>query len=176
MKRFAFVEATPFIEFIKTNEKKLLGCTLKKFHTLYWPEQNWTMKSEKPVVLEIDNYCVAIHYFVPSDIEIFVEKKEIAETNNAFSDMMNIRNEVYDYYEEEFGRGVKKERIENCVINRIEVERFSESFEIEPTTGKVRPDGGDYFSTIRIYLDSGLVLCLCGAESICDGYIYVWCE
>lgn len=176
MKNFNFVEAIPFINFIKANENKLIGSKLKKLHTLYWPQQSYEHMTDEPIVMEIDDYCVCICYFVPSDIEIFVGKKKEIEKSQTFLNVMNIRNIVHDYYDEEFGVGVKKELIENCVINKIEVERFTEAFECNPITEEVRPDGGDYFSTIRIYLDSGVILCLCGAESICDGYTYIWCE
>ena len=82
---------------------------------------------------------------------------------------------MIDYYDEELELGEEKHLIENCVITDIQIERFSYEFECD-IQGNIRPEGGDYFSTIRLYLDSGKVLCFRGADSICDGYIEIWCE
>ena len=70
----------------------------------------------------------------------------------------------------------KKEEIENCKIIGVTVDRFSHAFECNPCTGEMRPEGGDYFSTIRLFLDSGTTLCFCGEDSISDGYMDMWCE
>ena len=176
MKKYHFKEATPFIAFIEKYKSQIIGNTLNKLHTLYWPEPNWRTMSDETVILEIGNVCVSIDYFIPSDIEIRVGSKNLFEADKYYSEVMNLRNTFIDYFGEEFGRGIKKELIENRVIEAIEIERFSEAFEINPCTEEIRPDGGDYFSTIRVRLDSNVTLCFCGAESICDGYIYVWCE
>ncbi len=61
-------------------------------------------------------------------------------------------------------------------IAGIEVERFSEAFECEPSSGAVRPAGGDYFSTIRLVFRNGRKLCICGDDAEADGYTVVWAE
>ena len=109
-------------------------------------------------------------------MELVIGTKEELVKDQEVADIVNIRGQVYDYYCEEFGRGIKKELIENCKIVDIQVNRFSEAFECNGATGEMRPDGGDYFSTIRICLDSGGSLCLCGVDSITDGYVEVWYE
>lgn len=176
MNTYSFMEAAPLLKFIDENKKCIIGCALKQFHTEYWPEHGRRSLSDIPVVLELENYCIAINYLIYSDIEIVIGTKDKLERNEAIADVINIRNVIHDYYSEEFECGIKKELIENCKIVDIQIERFSEAFECNGATGEMRPDGGDYFSTIRLYLDSGVVLCLCGVDSITDGYVEVWCE
>lgn len=178
MDKYKFMEAQPFIDFIEKHNNELINHTIEKFDVLYWPNKKKEYKiiSEYPVIFHMDNFCILVNYFVFSDVEVIVGKKEELENIDNALNVINIRYEVHDYYNEEFGRGIKKEFIEGCKITNIEIERFSEAFEVNPCTGEMRPDGGDYFSTIRIYLDSGIILCICGVDSITDGYISVWCE
>ena len=176
MKTYSFTEATMLMNFIDENKENIIGCVLKQFHTKYWPQYGRRSLSDIPVVLELPNCCIAINYLIYSDIEIVIGTKDELERNEEIANVINIRNEIIDYYSEEFEMGVKKELIESCKIVDIQIERFSEAFECNGATGEMRPDGGDYFSTIRIYLDSGVVLCLCGVDAISDGYVEVWCE
>ena len=125
--------------------------------------------------LELEEYCVVVNYLIQSDIELVVGKKEEIVNIQDVAHIVNIRNVIHDYYSEEFERGIKKNLIENCKIVDIQVDRFSEAFECN-TNGDIRPAGGDYFSTIRITMDSGVILCLCGVDSITDGYVEVWYE
>lgn len=172
MKKYNFIEAEPLIQFIQTHQNKIIGKTLKKFYTEYWPEENLASSSCEAVVLEIDEYCIDLHYHFPSDITITVGQKEEIEQYQWKKMIIDIRNDIENY----FDYGVKKELIEGCKIESIEIKHFSHAFECNPVTGEMRPDGGDYFSTIKLNLDSGKALCFCGASSICDGYIEIWCE
>ncbi len=176
MKEYDFTEATPLLSFLEMYQEKIVGKRLKNFYTNYWPDYGHRSLSEYPIVFELEGYFVEISYFVPSDMGILIGTKEELEQNKDIKDIINIKNRLIDYYNEEFARGVKKEEIENCKITGIEVECFSSAFECNPCTGEMRPEGGDYFSTIRIHLDSGIALCFCGADSILDGYIEIWCE
>lgn len=176
MHSYNFIEAKPLLDFIEKNKDKIIGHTLKKLHTEYWPDCGRVSLSDNDVVLELDDYCIVINYLIISDIQITVGSKEDVSQNQETAKIINYRNVIQDYYAAEFERGVKKELIEERRIEKIEIERFSESFECNASTGKTRPDGGDYFSDIRLYLDSGLMLCLCAADSTMDGYIELWCE
>lgn len=176
MRKYSFTEATPLIEFLEKYQNKIVGSHLKNFYIDFWPDYESYSLSCNPVVLELDDFFVVIHYLIPSDMDIVIGTKEEVSQNKDVAGMINIKNELVDYYNEEFSRGVKKEEIENCKITKIDVKRFSHEFECNPVTGEMRPEGGDYFSTIHLYLDSGTVLCFCGADSITDGYIEVWCE
>ena len=66
---------------------------------------------------------------------------------------------------------VKDTRIED-----FEIERFSEEYEINPSSGTVRPYGGDYFKKITFNLSNGKKLCICAEDSETDGYCDIWTE
>ena len=176
MNTYSFTEATPLLQFIEENKTSIIGSTLKYLHTEYWPELGRSSLSDIPVVFEFENYCIVINYLIYSDMELIIGKKEELVKDRDVEFLVNIRDRRYDYYSEEFERGINKELIENCKIVDIQVDRFSEAFECNGATGEMRPDGGDYFSTVRVCLDSGIVLCLCGVDSITDGYVEVWYE
>lgn len=174
MWKIQFIEATPFIEFIEKNKNKIVGHILKELYTDYWPRKSRRMMSDRSFILKIDDFFVMIKYLIPSDIELAIgSEKEIVQVDKC--GMLQIKNELQDYYNEEFDDGVRKELIEGRIITGIDIERFSEEFECN-SQGETRPTGGDYFSAIRIHLDSGTTLCLCGDDAIADGYIRFWCE
>ena len=172
---YYFTEASSLIEFIEKNKKSIIGCTLKQFHTEFWPQYNRESISDRPVILEMEYLCVAIDYRVTSSISLLVGLKEDIKKDEEVASIINLRNRMEDYYNEEFGEGIEKGKIEDCKIADIQIEHFSTAFECN-TDGDIRPNGGDYFSTIRICLDSGVKLCLRGAAAIIDGYVEIWCE
>ena len=174
MKEYHFIEAEPLVQFIKRNQTEIIGHTLKNLYTEYWPDKGRYVISDMPVIIEMDNCIWIVNYFVPSDIHIKVCKKAEIEDEDE-KRILTIKDEIIDYYGEEFNLGEEKQMIENCILSDIKIERFSSEFEYN-IQGDVRPNGGDYFSTIRLYLNSGKVLCFCGADSILDGYIEIWCE
>lgn len=177
MKTYHFIKAEPLLAFIEKYREKIVGQTLKHFDSDLWLlANNQHHSSDEPVILELDDYYIAIYYFLTSDLKICIGKKEEIEKDRKVAYTMGWRSYVFDYYGEEFGVGEKKELIEGCKVIDITVERFSTAFECDAVTGKMRPDGGDYFSTIRIYLDSGKKICLCGESALCDGYVSIWCE
>ena len=175
MNTYSFTEATPLLKFVEANKKHIIGSKLKRLHIQYWPNHGRNSLNEIPVVLEFENYCIAVNYLIYSDMELLIGTKGELVKDQILAAVVNIRNEVHDYFSEEFGCGIQKELIENCKIVDIQIERFSDAFEYN-TNGDIRPSCGDYFSAIRICLDSGISLCLCGVDSITDGYIEVWCE
>ena len=176
MREYCFTEATPFIEFLDKYQSKIIGTQLKNLYIDSWHSYGQRVWSDQPVVLELDNCFVVINYFIPSDISILVGTKNEVLRDKDVNKMIHRKDQFFDYCGREFGFGVKPEEIKNCRITETEVEKFSSAFECNPSTGAGRPDGGDYFSTIRLYLDSGATLCFCGADSMDDGYIQVWCK
>lgn len=175
MRTYHFTEAEHLTTFIKENKEKILGCCLHQLYTDYWPCHQRTSISDIPVVIVLSDYYLIIKYLIPSDIEITIGTKDEIVKDDEIAHVISLKNDMVDYYCEEFGDGIKKELIENCKIEDIQVERFSDAFECN-TNGDMRPKDGDYFSTIRVFLDSGKVLCFCGADSVLDGYIEIWCE
>ena len=61
-----------------------------------------------------------------------------------------------------------------CKVADITIERFSEEFEINGTTGETRPNGGDYFKTITVHIENGSRFYICGRDARDDGYLDVW--
>ena len=49
-------------------------------------------------------------------------------------------------------------------------------YEINPSSGTVRPDGGDYFKKITFNLSNIKKLCICAEDSETDGYCNIWTE
>ena len=42
--------------------------------------------------------------------------------------------------------------VDNARIENFEIERFTEEYEINPSSGTVRPEGGEYFKKITLNL------------------------
>lgn len=175
MKVLQFYEATPLIDFIEQHRSDIIGHTLTELFTFFWPYRNRRVMSDEPIIFKLDNCFLVVNYLIYSDMEIVVCSEEELENDRTCAHLLHIKNEVCNYYDDEFGDGEKKDQIEGRTIVGIAVERFSEAFEYN-TAGDMRPAGGDYFSTIRLHLDSGKTLCFCGCDSITDGYNEIWCE
>ena len=84
---------------------------------------------------------------------------------------LNIQEKEFDNDSFKLDLDVKNARIED-----FEIERFSEEYEINPSSGTVRPDGGDYFKKITFNLSNGKKLCICAEDSETDGYCDIWIE
>ena len=84
---------------------------------------------------------------------------------------LNIQEKEFDNDNFKLDLDVKNARIED-----FEIERFSEEYEINPSSGTVRPDGGDYFKKITFNLSNGKKLCICAEDSETDGYCDIWTE
>ena len=175
MKAYHFTEAENLITFIEENKEKIIGRCLRQLFVEWWPCYQQENISDIPVVIGLSDCYLIIDYVIPSDMVITVGSKDEIFKDDRAAHVIGIKNCLVDYYCEEFGDGIEKELIENCKIVDIQVERFSDAFEYN-IHGDMRPQGGDYFPTIRVFLDSGKVLCFCGASAILDGYIEIWCE
>ena len=66
--------------------------------------------------------------------------------------------------------------ITNSRIEGFEIERFSDEYEINPSSCTVRPQGGDYFREITFKLSNGKQLFICAQDSVTDGHCDVWAE
>ncbi|MBR3362179.1 MAG: hypothetical protein IKG39_12640 [Lachnospiraceae bacterium] len=176
MTKFEFLEATPLIDFVEKNKSKIIGHTLTGFYMDIWPAVGRCQISDMPMIIEMDECCLVVNYLIPSSMEITIAQKDEIEQDEEYIWIMDRRNVIRNFFGEEFGLDKMRGRIEGHIVETIEIKRFSEEFEINGSTGETRPEGGDYFSTIRIILDSGMAICFCGSDAINDGYIEAWLE
>ena len=169
MKSFYFEEATPLIDFFEQHKNNIIGHTLEELITDNWPVKAQRVLSDTPVILKLDNCTLVVTYYFPSSMTIRVCTEEELENDMNIVGLLHCGPHHFDR------REIRKQKIQGRKIADITVERFSDAFECDPH-GDVRPAGGDYFSTIRLFLHKGKTLCLRGVDSIIDGYSEMWCE
>lgn len=56
----------------------------------------------------------------------------------------------------------------------FEIIGFSDEYECNPTTGRVRPAGGDYYKEIIFKLDNGKTLTIVAEDAASDGYMDIF--
>ncbi len=168
MKReFNFYNAEPLISFIAQHKDRITGQRIRNFYSSA-PFGEW---SETPVAFELDDYSVVIDYLCYSDMTLYIvesqELKNDLSLNFLYRDVPESRNVRLWVKNVDFP-------FIGDAISDIHVKRFSHEFEINPSTGETRPNGGDYFSVITVFLSSGQEFCVCAVDSFFDGYIQVW--
>ncbi len=127
--------------------------------------------SDSPVIFELDDYSLIMAYYWYSDLTIYLANTKVLKhdlsLNFLYKEIPGSRNlETWVWREDIPYIGQK--------ITDICVKCFSGSFEINPSTGERRPDGGDYFSIISFRLSSHDEIHVCAAPTTCDGYVEVW--
>ncbi len=172
MKKFEFTEATPLIQFIEKHREKIIGQRIRGVYcNMYFNPEMLDLSTDEPIAFLLDDYDIIIKYLFLSNMTVYVAEsgsvKKDASLNFLYKDVPGSQNVRHYLNEETFPYA-------GCKIQDITVMPFSKAFEINPSTGEMRPDGGDYFSRITIHLDNGERLFLCAAPSICDGYLDVW--
>lgn len=173
LKTFRFKEARPLLDFIDSYSKEIVGHTIRTLYINFWPDLDHPIMSDEPVILEMDNRYILLEYLIYSDLTITIGNRDELRQNDRVDAVMSIRDNIINYFE--FCDSVKKEDVEGQTVIKVTVDRFSHAFEYN-IQGDERPEGGDYFSTIKLYLDNGMILCFCGADAEADGYICSWCE
>ena len=167
-KKFTFTDATSFLAFLDANIDHVIGQKICR----YYSDGFFNDFACGPVVFELERFSVIIRYSFYSDITIYIADKEMVAGDRSLNFLYrdipeSCELETWVHEDEEFPY------IGN-VIEDIEVQCFSHEFEINPSTGETRPDGGDYFSKITVYLDHDEVLYICAASPMCGGGIDVW--
>ena len=84
---------------------------------------------------------------------------------------LNINDKKYNNDEFKLDLDVVNARIES-----FKVEKFEKEYEINPSSGTMRPEGGNYFKQIVLNLSNESNLCLCAQDAESDGYCDVWIE
>jgi len=167
VKEFSFREAQPLLAFLEQNRDKIVGKTIQNFYT----DNCFGSISDQPLVFELDDYVLVLHYFLYSDMTVQIVDAEQFHADETLAFL----------YENAPANRKKNHCVLNspfpgldCKITDIQVERFSEEFEVCPVTGKTRPAGGDYFRTITIHLDNGEPFYISGCDAGSDGYVEIW--
>lgn len=120
-------------------------------------------------------------HMVDSDIFIVFDNDTVLKINYLFYSLMYVRYMwVQNLYPREKECNNDKFKvnldISNLRIDGYEIERFTEEYEIDPSTSTTRPNGGDYFKQITLKLSNGKKLCICAEDSEVDGYCNIWIE
>ena len=85
--------------------------------------------------------------------------------------IQNLNTQEREYNNDKFKLDLD---LENTRIESFNIERFSEEYEINPSSVTLRPAGGDYFKRITLKLSNGKELCICAEDSETDGYCDIW--
>ena len=164
---FEFYNAEPLLSFIKQHRDRIIGQHIRHFYS----SALFGGITDTPIAFELDNYSVIISYFFYSDMDLYVVDSQSLRNdlslNFLYRDTPGSRNVRYSISENEFPYIGE-------AITDIRINRFSHEFEINPSTGETRPDGGDYFSVITIVLSSGQEFNICAADTFFDGYVEIW--
>lgn len=125
---------------------------------------------------DIDN---AKRYSLDSDIYIVFDNDSVLRIDYKFYSLVYISHmwiQNLNIREKEFNNDEFKLDLDckNSRIDGMKIERFSEEYEINPASGTIRPDGGDYFKNIIFELSNGKQLCICAEASENDGYCDIW--
>ena len=163
---YRFNEATPFLSFIDQHRDSIVGHTLKA--VLY----SGALPSDDAVYFVLDNIALGVEYLSPSIIRILVaeetdfeyryvrgwDDQEIGAKFHSrmagWKDQCLIRSD----------RWVLQKRIVGLSIGRF-------SHEYADSVNTSRPDGGDYFSWIKLSFDDGTELYLEAQDGEADGYV-----
>ena len=167
IKKVTFLEAESLLRYIEENKDQIIGQKICNFYR----DNLLNSISDGPAVFEFEQFSLIIHYYWYSDLTIYVVEPEKVRNdlslNFLYKDIPESRNVRHWVQPIEFP-------YIGCRISSVEVERFSEQFEINPSTGETRPDGGDYFSKITIHLDDGRKFYICAEDALFDGYMTIW--
>ncbi len=166
-KAYEFYNAEPLLSFINQNRDRLIGQHIRHFYS----SAPFGEMADTPLAFELDDYSIIVSYYFYSDMRLYAVGSEDLQNdlslNFLYKDIPGSGNLENWVHEEEFP-------FIGQVISDIRIHRFSHEFEINPSTGETRPDGGDYFSVITIVLSSGKEFNICAADTICDGYVEIW--
>ena len=115
---------------------------------------------------EFDSIAVKIDYFFFSDLSIHIIDKESFYKGEWTSELLGWHQVPSDQFPYEKDEDMS--HLEGQPITEFIVERFSDEFEIDGSTGCVRPAGGDYFASVYLMLgNTGFRIC--GNDSMADG-------
>ena len=174
-KEFRFDEATPLLQFIDRYRDRIVGHTLKACYVdgfLYVKFDG----ASRPVFLVLDDSCIGIEYLYPGHATIITaEESDFEITGEILNDT---RYKMITFHSRIPGRDddgllwCSEMPAMNQKITDISIGRHSNKYEDYPNSE--RPEGGDYFSWIKLTLEDGTELNINAEDSLMDGYVDVW--
>lgn len=165
MQHVRFTEAEPLLRFLESNRDKIVGNTIRKFYsTTYFGDL-----TAAPVAFSLDGFDIVFEYFYYSDLHLHIAASGAVDNDHTLAFVYEGKTYRPSYHvcEEDFPYLDRQ-------ITDIEIARFSHAFEINPCTEEMRPEGGDYFSTITVHLDNGEHFYISGMSAAYDGYMSLW--
>ena len=171
---FRFTEAEPLLQFIERYRSKIVGHTLK---ACYIDDCGYTsMSSSGSVFFILDDICFGVEYLFPSDITIFpIDTKDFEFTGEMHDDPHYKFLQFHSHISNRRDEGViwctDMPAMGQKVID-IEVERFNHAFQSD--INDYRPNGGDYFSYIKLTLTDDSFLFINAQSAVMDGYVDLW--
>lgn len=199
MNIYRFEEAGALGSFLEDHRDQIVGAPLEKLSAVYWMRSHKVDSEQRipyvftdvSLVLQVGQRYVLVDYWYRSSLELTVcDETELRQVDagsyaperlQSFAGWLLYRDDEEEDDDEDADDADERKaeelraQVEGCRIVGIDVERFSESFEASPS-GTVRPAGGDYFGSIRVRLDSGIIVCICAEDAANDGYCDVWYE
>ena len=171
---YRFYEAASLMRFIEDNRKVFIGHALIYSSVYFWHARFNGEFIDEPFILESDNGFIDIDFRYPSEMTITVGTKDEFLRDKNYEKILRNRKPISAYVGTKSYGGPATDCAEDYTIVDIEVERFSHAFECEPSSGAIRPDGGDYFSEIVLTFRNGRKLFIRGSDAANDGYTEIW--
>ena len=168
---YCFDTRNELVEFLKMHKKEIVGQKIKCIYSAYGYIETL---DDWPIILSFSEYMVAVEYMYLSDIVLHILPVDFFHRfKNAPQQTEFFDSDFYLSYEDDVAKNFTSN---NTAVENISVKAFSYGHYRDSVSDEFRPEGGDYFSTIKLHLQNGMRLCICGKDSVHDGYMDVWEE
>ena len=170
VKKYNFTNASDLIEFICKNtdlikEEKVKSVYQTGACSQFNIEDIKMCSSDESIVIEFNSYAILLDYMDISDIWM-----TIIDSENFYNGKLIIDSPYKDFFVPEKDDELTDFRVFDQEITDVLVERFSHSFDIDPSGTEKAIEGGDYFASIIVMMgDIGLYVC--AEEALFDGYM-----
>lgn len=164
-----FSKATELIEFFNNNADLIRAERIRKVYqsgACSWSQYKYKKiwNTDESIVIELASYSIVIDYYDISDLKII-----IIDNEDFYKGKLMSEDSDYEFIPDEMNMLEEFGCFEHN-ISELLIERFSHSFEINPSGSEMSEEGGDYFASIIIMMgDVGIYLC--AEEAYLDGYM-----
>ncbi len=176
MECYRFYEAASLLSFIEENRKAFIGHVLIYSSVYFWHAGFDGEFIDEPLILESDNGFADIDFRYPSEMTLIVGTKDEFLRDRKYEKILRNRKPISAYIGTKSYGGPATDCAEDYTLVDIGIERFSNAFECDPSSGAIRPAGGDYFSKIILTFRNGRKLYIQGSDASNDGYAEIWID